>query len=61
MQSSKCSECYNDPNWVFWRDLPLNPEIKKKLTVQPPRMYYPSIHAALQAWGQDITEEDLND
>lgn len=62
MQSSNlcdCPECYNDPNWKYWRDLPMNEEIRKKLTVQPPKQYYLSFSAALQAWGQDITEEEL--
>lgn len=51
-----CEECYNDPNWIFWRDLPMNEEIRKNLTVQPPKMWYPSFLAAAQAWGTQITE-----
>jgi hypothetical protein len=55
-----CPECYNDPNWKFWRDTPMNPEIKKKLTVLPPKQYYLSLDDALKAWGQEITDDDLD-
>lgn len=34
----------------------MNEEIRKNLTVQPPKIWYPSFLAAAQAWGTHITE-----
>lgn len=37
----------------------MNEVIRKDLTIQPPRGYFPSLSAALAVWGNDITEEDI--
>lgn len=53
-----CEECYNDPNWVFWKDLPMNEEIKKKLSIQPPKQFYPSFDEAYFAWHGRYMEDE---
>lgn len=57
-----CPECYNDPEWQYWKDQPMNEEIRKRLDpVQQPKQFYPSFMAAAKEWGNHITEGLNND
>jgi hypothetical protein len=57
----KCPECNVHPGYINWRELPMNEEIRKNLTIQPPKRFYPSFTAAAEAWGTHITEGLTND
>lgn len=54
MTSNECPECYaSQADIVFWRDLPVNPTIKayRDAYISPAKQYYPSLDAAMVAWG----------
>jgi hypothetical protein len=52
-----CSECYPNPP-KFWRDAPMNEEIRKNLTWQRQAIvYYFTLDDALAVWGQQIEEK----
>lgn len=52
-----CPECYNN-EIKFWRDQPMNEEIRKILTFQRhASVYYYTLDEAMTIWGTQIEEE----
>ena len=52
-----CPECNPDPP-KFWRDQPMNEEIRKDLTFQRhANIYYYTLDEAMTIWGTQIEEE----
>lgn len=58
MDNVNCPECYpNQPK--FWRDAPMNEEVRKNLTWQQhANLYYFTLDDALDAWGANFNKED---
>lgn len=50
-----CEQCNPNPPLPWW-DQPMNPTIKARVVIQPPKQFYPSFMAAAEAWGPCITE-----
>lgn len=52
-----CPECYNN-EIKYWRDQPMNEEIRKELTFQRhANIYYYTLDEAMTIWGTQIEEE----
>jgi hypothetical protein len=52
-----CLECYPNPP-RFWRDGPMNEEIRNNLTWQRhANLYYFTLDEALTVWGEQIEEK----
>lgn len=55
---NNCPECYGN-EIKFWRDQPMNEEIRKHLTFQRyANVYYYTLDDALDAWGENFNKED---
>lgn len=53
----ECPECYNN-EVKFWRDQPMNEEIRKVLTwSNHANLYYYTLDDAMAVWGTQIGEE----
>ena len=53
-----CSECYPNPP-RFWRDAPMNEEIRKHLTWNPNAIvYHYTLDQSLDEWGENLNKED---
>lgn len=51
-----CPECYPNPP-PFWRDQPLNEEIRKNLTwKRQANMFYFTLDEAMSIWGTQIDD-----
>lgn len=50
-----CGQCNYTADWVYWKDLDINPEIKEAIRdkIQGVRLHFPSLRHALIAWGED--------
>lgn len=55
-KNMRCNQCKNDPEFVPWYEAPMNEEIRKRLTIQPPVVFYLSFRDAAAAWGPYITD-----
>lgn len=54
----ECPECYK-PSVKFWRDQPMNEEIRKHLTYQNhANQYYHTLDEAMAVWGTQIEDEN---
>jgi hypothetical protein len=54
MNYEQCSECY-DNEIKFWREQPMNEEIRKHVTYQRhANLYYHSLDDAMGVWGTQI-------
>lgn len=58
--TQQCPECYPQGELVFWRDLPMNETLREfvRTYISPPCMYYHTLDAALEAWGENFNTED---
>lgn len=55
---SECTECYPNPP-RFWRDAPMNEEIRKDLTYnKQANVYHFTLEQALDEWGENFNKED---
>lgn len=55
---TKCPECYGE-EVRFWRDAPMNEEIRKIVTYQKhANQYYYTLDEAMAVWGTQIEEND---
>ena len=55
-----CPQCGNiEP--PYWKDQPLNPELRAYVDayISPVKGFHLTLSDALDAWGEDFTEEDL--
>lgn len=52
----ECPECYDNPDFVCWKDQPMNEVIRERLGILPVKIFYPSFMAAAKEWGTQITE-----
>ncbi|ATW58281.1 hypothetical protein CNR37_00074 [Pseudomonas phage ventosus] len=59
VQPSVCSICLVEEP-PPWREQPMNEELREyaRSYISPPKLYYPSMRAALDVWGQDFNKED---
>lgn len=59
MVGNECDECYKN-DVKFWRDQPMNPVIRERVTFQRhANIYYHTLDEALSVWGQEIEVEDV--
>lgn len=55
----ECKECYNN-EVKFWRDQPMNEEIRKNLTWQHhANQYYYTLDDAMAVWGTQIEDDEI--
>lgn len=56
----KCPECF-DNETLFWRDTPVNEEIRKHLTYQRhANIYHHTLDDAMSVWGTQIEEDNVS-